>query len=123
VTQHTAPDGIDHQPLETQHRGILRVHASRIRAAPRRGCTEASQHRLHPRHQLAGLEGLGQVVVSAHFQAHHAIGQLSTRRQHDDRHLATLPDPATDLETVHLRQHDVENRRIEIPLLKPRQPL
>ena len=34
VTQHTAPDRIDHQPLETQHRNILRLRATGVCAAP-----------------------------------------------------------------------------------------
>jgi hypothetical protein len=36
--------------------------------------------------QLARLEGLGQVVVGAEFQADHAVHQLAARGEHQHRH-------------------------------------
>ena len=39
----------------------------------------AAQHGLQAGHQLARLEGLGQVVVGAEFQAHHAVHHRRAR--------------------------------------------
>jgi hypothetical protein len=52
-------------------------------------CRRASapQQGAHPGQQLSRAEGLGQVVVGAHLQAHHAVDLFAARRQHQDGHV------------------------------------
>lgn len=56
----------------------------------------AAQQRAGAGHQLAGAEGLHQVVVGAQLQADDAIFHLALRRQHDDRHIGGVADDAAD---------------------------
>ena len=49
------------------------------------GGRRAAQHALDARHQLARVEGLGDVVVGAHLEADDAIDDRAGGRQHDDR--------------------------------------
>ena len=56
----------------------------RPRAPARRG-PGAAQHRLHPQHQLAGAERLGDVVVGADLQAQDPVVLVAARGQHDHR--------------------------------------
>jgi hypothetical protein len=60
--------------------GVLRVHAGWCPLAA------AAQHGAHARQQLARLEGFGQVVVGAHFQADDAVHRVALGGQHDHRH-------------------------------------
>ena len=76
----------------------------------------AAQDGLQPRHQLARLEGLGQVVVGAELQADDAVHDLAARGEHDDRQVALLADGAAQLEAVHLGQHHVEDGGVEAAL-------
>ena len=69
----------------------------------------AAQHGLDPRHQLARLEGLGQVVVGSELEADDAVHHVAARGEHDDRHAARLADLPADGEAVHARQHHVED--------------
>jgi hypothetical protein len=80
----------------------------------RRGASAApSQQRLCPRDQLAGAERLGDVVVRAEIQPEDDVLFLPLGRQHHDWHINPLATqrPA-HVETVHLRQHDVEEDQI-----------
>jgi hypothetical protein len=77
-------------------------------AAERAG-TGAPQHRAHPCEQLARVEGLGQIIIGAHLEAHDAIGVLADRGQHDDRHRRGRADAAAEAQPVLARQHEVEH--------------
>ena len=78
----------------------------------------AAQQRAGAGHQLAGAEGLHQVVVGAQLQADDAIFHLALRRQHDDRHIGGVADDAADALARHTGQHEVEDDQIEVVLLE-----
>ncbi len=73
----------------------------------------AAQDGADARGQFARIEGLGQVVVGAQFQAHDAVHILAARGQHDDRDLALSAQPAENLEAVDARQHDVQHHQVD----------
>ena len=99
----------EHAPLAA-HRHFARgevelepPHAEPIRGG---GGARASQHGADPRQQLAGVEGLGEVVVRSHFEADHLVHVLALGREHDDGQpgpLGRRADLAADLEAVHAR--------------------
>ena len=72
----------------------------------------AAQRRLQARHQLARAERLGDVVVGARLERAHLLLLLAHRREHQDRHLAPLPQPARHLHAVSVREHQVDDRRL-----------
>ncbi len=56
----------------------------------------AAQQGFDAGHQFARAEGLGDVIVRAHFQADHAVGLFSACGEHQDRQ-AIEPRVAPDL--------------------------
>ncbi len=104
----------EHTPPAT-HRHLTRreVQLEPPDAQPRRrrGGARAPQHRTDPRQQLAGVEGLGEVVVRADFEANDLVDIFALGGEHDDgqaRPLRRRADLAAHVETVHAGQHQVE---------------
>ena len=64
------------------------------------------------RHELSGLEWLGEVVVGSQFQSHDSVGYLASGRKHDDGDGLLLADLPAELEAVHVRKHDLEYDQI-----------
>jgi hypothetical protein len=63
--------------------------------------------------ELARTEGLRDVVVCAHIEAHHLLGLLCLRGEHQNgRADAGAPEIATDFEAILRGQHDVEQDEI-----------
>ncbi len=60
-----------------------------------------------------GIEGLGQVIVRAQFQAHDAIHIFAPRGEHDDGDLALGAQPAQNLEAIDAGQHDVKDYQVD----------
>jgi hypothetical protein len=76
-------------------------------AGPQHGCPpctragRAAQHRPHPGHALPRVEGLDQIVVTAHIQAEDAVDVLVTGS--DEQHggsVARSPQPPDDDQTI-----------------------
>jgi hypothetical protein len=87
--------------------------ADRERLAGVRGARTA-QHRADARGELAGGEGLHEVVVGAQVEAQDAVRLAATTRQHDDRDVlaagdVAAADGAQDVEPAHRRQRQVEH--------------
>ena len=79
----------------------------------RRGCRAPPQHRLNARHQFAGIEGLGQVVVGADFEPDDAVDVVALGGKHDDGHVVVAAaQPPADGKPVLSRQHQVEHHQI-----------
>src|SRR5262249_26646525 len=60
-------------------------------------------------HQLARLEGLGEIVVGAALEAGDAVLGLGHRGQEEDRHTAGAAKIGGELEAALARHHDVEH--------------
>jgi hypothetical protein len=74
----------------------------------------ATQHGLDPRHQLVRVERLGQVVVSAQFQALDAAQLIALGGEHDDRNLVVrAAQAAAGGQAVFAGQHQVEHDQVE----------
>ena len=66
-----------------------------------------------PRQKLGERERLPEVVGGAEVEPAHAIGDIAAGRQHDDRQVGVgSADRAQHLETVHARQHHVEDHEV-----------
>ena len=109
-----------HGVAEQRRRLRVQVHRQRpdddlvrLRLGER---VEAAEVRLHPRHQFARVEGLGHVVVAAHFQADHPVHLRVLGGKQQDRHPVAAHRPAAqgaaDVQPVHLRHEDVEDQEI-----------
>ena len=64
-------------------------------------------------HQLARLEGLGQIIVGAVFQARDAVLGFAARGEHQDRHLRLRAHGLCQIEPGFARHHHVEDQKIE----------
>ena len=73
-------------------------------------CGAAAQHGVDAGQQFAGIEGLAQVVVGAHFQAHDAVHVLAFGGEHDDGGAVIGgTQAAADGKPVFARHHQVEH--------------
>jgi hypothetical protein len=103
-----ARGGVEPPIAESEHlRRFRDLHAGRQHA-------RAAQHGANPRQQFAHGEGLGQIVVRAHFEADDTVGLLVARREHQHRHRAELARAqfAAQHEAVLARHHEVEHDQI-----------
>ena len=92
------------QPAEAQH-----VVGGRVR-------DRSTQQRLYPCQQLARLEGFGQIVISAQFEADDPVHRLAARREHQQREMAGAvfsAQLAAKIQAVAVGQHQVENQGVE----------
>src|SRR5262249_13670381 len=67
-----------------------------------------TQRRTYARQQLAHPKGLGDVVVGPGVEGSNLVGFSATRRQDDDRHGGPLSQLAGDLQTVQIREPEIE---------------
>ena len=74
-----------------------------------RGAGGVAQRHAHARQQLAGAEGLGQVVVGAGVERGDLVALLAARRQHDDRHVRPLAQAPDHLQAVDVGQAEIED--------------
>ena len=84
----------------------------------RRLGVRAAEHSAHTRYELAWGKRLRDVVVCAEVEADDAVRLLPARRQQYDRQRGAAADPATELEAVGAREHDVEDDEIRRLLLE-----
>ena len=76
------------------------------------------KHRPHPGQQLAGGEGLGQVVVRARVQPRHPVLHGVPGREHQaGRGDALAPDALQRVDAAELRHHPVEDQAVVDPAL------
>jgi len=59
--------------------------------------------------EFAGIEGFGEVIIGADFEADDAVDVITVSGEHDDRDGGGGADLAEDLEAAHAGEHDVEN--------------
>ena len=84
---------------------------------------DSAQHGAHACDQLARRERLGHVVVGAELEAGNAIDLLVPRGEDDDRQARLLADRAAQVESVRVRQLQIEDRQPHLVLLEREQPV
>src|SRR5712692_1426380 len=75
----------------------------------------AAEQRFDARQQFARAEGLGDVIVGAHLQAHDAVGFFAARGEHEDGETIERIIPAdfpANVEAGKPRKHEVEKQEI-----------
>ena len=100
VDAHLAGRAVDFQAAEAQH-----IRRCGVAAPP--------QNRTQPREQLAGLERLRQIVIRPQLEADHAVERVAARRQHQERNRGFGADVLAEVQAIRVRQHQVEDDRIE----------
>jgi hypothetical protein len=73
----------------------------------------AAQDDLDAGQQLARAEGLGQVVVGAHLQAHDAVGLVAACGEHHDGQVGPGAQVTTQRQAVVAGQHHVQHHQVE----------
>jgi hypothetical protein len=96
---HLAPTRVDSE---------LAVLENRAHELPSLGAGTA-EDRLDAGDELAGVEGLRQVVVRAHLEPDDLVDVLVSRAEHENRNVGALADAATDVDPVEIGQHQVED--------------
>lgn len=71
-----------------------------------------TQQRVHPQLQLSQRKRLAQIIVGASFEAVDAMVGPIECREHDDRNLRHRAHPTTQLITIDVRDHPVENQQV-----------
>lgn len=61
------------------------------------------------RGEFARIEGFGEVIIGADFQADDAVHIVAMSGEHDDRDGGDGPDFAQDFEAAHAGKHNVKN--------------
>jgi hypothetical protein len=85
----------------------------RLRLGPHGRHAGSAQHRLHPGHQLAHAERLGQVVVAPDLQRMHLVVLGAPGRDDHDRRLDPLAAQRLgDPPAVHSWQHQIDDGHI-----------
>src|ERR1700730_28205 len=99
VEGHRPPREVDRQAIVVI--AFLRCGRARGRGSPEQG--------LDARDELLTAERLDDVVVGARLQTAHSLELSAPRGQHQDRHVADIPDPFERLPAVQVRHPHVEN--------------
>ena len=73
---------------------------------------DAAQHHLHACHDLAGTEGLGDVIVRTQLQSQEAVKFLRLGAEHDDRHVGFLANLAAHHQSVLFGHHDIQHNDV-----------
>jgi hypothetical protein len=71
------------------------------------------EHRAEAGQELPGLKGLREVVVGPELEADDAVGGVTPGGEHEHGHVALRPQAPQHLEAVQVRQHAVEDDRVE----------
>ena len=78
----------------------------------------AAAHRLDARNQFAAAERLAAVIIRAQFEADDAIHLLIARGEENQRRRPVTADAAAQLETVRIRQANIQNDAVKRLLLQ-----
>lgn len=76
------------------------------------------QHGADACQQLPWIEGLGDIVVSADFQADDPIVVRTKRGQHDDRGGRLATNFAAQIDTIAAGKHEIEDDKIDLGCLE-----
>ena len=77
----------------------------------------AAQHGAQAGGQLAGVAGLGQIVIGAQLQAQDAVQRFATRRQHQHRQIGVVVTQLLEqLKAAAIGKHDIQHHGIRAGL-------
>ena len=82
-------------------------------------------HRLDPGYQRSMIYRFGQVFVSACFKSGNNVFWIRFCSDHDDRHewqRGVCSQALADLNTIHLRHHDIKQNQVRLLLFSHGQP-
>ena len=68
----------------------------------------------HSRHQLQWIERFRNIIIRSQRKPGDLIHVFRLRRQHDHRKCIFLPDLLEDLESVNIRKHNIQDRKIDL---------
>ena len=72
----------------------------------------SSQHRPHARQELAGSEGLRQVIIGAGVERLDLIVLVGPRGQHEDRHVAPSAHVADEIDAATVGQAEIDDQKV-----------
>ena len=105
---HLAGDGVEVRRAEHDRRGGGRGGPG----GQGRGALDGAQQGADAGDQLAGTEGLGQVVVGARREALQQVGLGVARREHQHRDGVLVLDRPAHVEAVEAREHEIEDHEV-----------
>jgi hypothetical protein len=76
-------------------------------------CAHASEQRPHAGGEFLRRKWLGEVVVGARLETCNDVMRIGTGGHDDDRDIARLSERATELESTHARQHEIDEREVD----------
>ena len=88
-----------------------------LRRHTRLALKRPSEHGLDPCQEFPRVKGFRQIIIGAQFQTHYAIRILSLCRKHDHRDLEFHADVPEQIESIAIRQHDVQDD--DVRLIRP----
>jgi hypothetical protein len=94
-------------------RSVLQFPAVRVGGRRNPLATGAAEDGIDAGHQLAHVEGLGQIVVGANFQTHDAVDVFAARREHNDGHIGFATQAPKHFESVHAGQIHIQQDEIQ----------
>src|SRR2546426_5513422 len=75
------------------------------------------KNRTHPRNEFAGGKRFREVVVGSQLEANDPIGFFVPRGQDQNRNISAAAEPPAELESVEVRQTEVEHDEPRLPPL------
>ena len=73
----------------------------------------AAQDALDASQQLTRAEGLDEIVVGAHLDAHDAVGLLTARGKHQHRNVGPGTQVTTEHQTIGVGQHQIQHDQVD----------
>src|SRR5262245_60500819 len=114
-----APTGRDEPArMEIELPAVEAIGADSAGAALPHFDTIPAKHASDAREQLARGERLRKVVIGAELQAHHPVGLVASRGEHDDRDCRVLAQPAREAHAVLGLQSQIEQNEVDDLLLE-----
>ena len=65
-------------------------------------------------HQFFYVKGFGHIIVGADIQSDKTVRFIVSGRQKNNRNIIGLTDAATDLKSIHIRHHQIEDQKLRL---------
>ena len=112
--RHALPVGVGEAArVQVELPALEAVGADTVRPALAHFGAAAAQHGADAREQLARAERLGEVVVGAELEAHHAVGLFRAAGEHDDRNRRFVAQRARERHAVLGLEPEIEHHEVD----------